>query len=230
MSFISFHCAVQMEASGGKVDTRDVRRFTGLKVTDGCWPKMAKLSVKCVTCFLVYSLIYNEMEKHLALTAETRVSGWPLFLAKRLFPHFQQASLPKMCSRGNVVSVDVTGSRQDFKSLEVPFQRGTSEVKSSKVSVNRLFTSEIRTLFGQILYLESSKYTVLSFHSCTHIELQSQYASPIVKCLHYESLPCIPEKYHLEGLQATVFNPLYLLDYTVSNRMIIFFPRNVYDG
>lgn len=184
---------------------------------------MATLSVKCVICFLVNSLIYSEMEKCLALTAETRVSGWPLLLAKRLFPHFQQASLPKMCSRGNVVSVDVTGSCQDFKSLGVPFQGGASEVKSSKASVNRLFTSEIRTLFEQILYLESNKYIVLSFHSCTHIELQSQYVFPILKCLCYESFPCIPEKYHLEELQATVFTPLHLLDYAVSNGMIFFF-------
>lgn len=213
-----------MEVPGGKVDTGDVHRLTGLKVTDGCWPKMATLSVKCVVCFLVNSSIYNETEKCLALTAETRVSGWPLFLAKRLFPHFQQASLPKMCARGNVVSVDVTGSCQDFKSLGVPFQGGTLEVKSSKASANRLFTSEIRTLFGQILYLEISKYTVLSFHSCTHIELLFQHISPIVKCLCYESLPCIPEKYHLEGLQATVFTPLHLLNYTVSIGMIFFSP------
>ena len=155
-------------------------------------------------------------------------SGWPLFLAKRLFPHFQQASLPKMCSRGNAASVDVTGSCQDFKSLGVPFQGGTLEVKSSKASVNRLFTSEIRTLFGQILHSESSKYTALNFHSCPHTELQSQYVSPIVKCLLYESLPCIPEKYHLEGLQATVFTPVHLLDYTVRNGMIFFFPLEMF--
>lgn len=96
-------------------------------------------------------------KKCLAQTAETRVSGWPLFLAKRLFPHFQQASLPKICSRGNVVSVDVTGSWPDFKSLRLPFQGGTLEVKSSEAFANRLFTSEIMTFFffffGQILYL-----------------------------------------------------------------------------
>lgn len=38
------------------------------------------------------------------------------------------------------------------KISEVPFQEGTSEVTSSKASVNGLFTSEIKIIFGQILY------------------------------------------------------------------------------
>lgn len=88
----------------------------------------------------------------MALTAETRVSGWPLFLEKRLFPHLEQANLSKMFSRGNVFRADVTGSCQDFRSSEVPFQEGTSEVMSSKASINGLFTSEIKIIFGKILY------------------------------------------------------------------------------
>lgn len=115
-----------MEVSGGEVDTGDVHRLTALRVTNVYWSKKEMLSVKYVISFLVNSSIYYDMEKCLALTTEIRVSGWPLFLAKKLFPHFQQASLPKMCSRGNVLSVDVTGPCQDFKSLGVPFQDGTS--------------------------------------------------------------------------------------------------------
>lgn len=48
------------------------------------------LSVECVICFLVNALIYYEMKKCLAQTAETRLSGWPLFLAKTLFPLFNK--------------------------------------------------------------------------------------------------------------------------------------------
>lgn len=107
---------------------------------------MVMLSVKGVFCFLDF-LIYKEIQKCLALTAEKRVSAWPLFLEKRLFPHFEQANLPKMFSRGNIFRVDVTGSCQDFKSLGVPFKGGTSEIMSSKASVNGLFTSEIRIIF-----------------------------------------------------------------------------------
>lgn len=57
---------------------------------------------------------------------------------KEVIPHFQQARLPKICSRGNVESVDVTGSCQDFVSFGVPFKGYTLQVKSSNVSVNRL--------------------------------------------------------------------------------------------
>lgn len=110
---------------------------------------MAMLSVEHVICFLANALIYYEMKKCLAQTAETRVSGWPLFLAKRLFPYFQQASLPRVCSGGNVVSVDVTGSWQDFRSLGVPFQGDTLEMKSSKAFANRLFTCEIMTFLDK---------------------------------------------------------------------------------
>lgn len=127
------------------------------------------------------------------MTAENRVSGWPLFLEKRLFPHFEQVNLTKMFSRGNVLRVDVTESCQDFKSLRVPFQGGTSEVMSSKVSGNGLFTSEIRIIFGQILYFKRRRHSVFSFHSSNLIELWSQYVMPIVKCLPYESLPFISE-------------------------------------
>lgn len=49
------------------------------------------LSIKGVICFLVNSLIYNEVQKCLALTAETKVT-WPLFLERRLLPHFQQSN------------------------------------------------------------------------------------------------------------------------------------------
>lgn len=108
------------------------------------------LSAERVICFLVNALIYYEMKKCLAQIAETRLSGWPLFLAKTLFPHFQQASLPRVCSRGNVVSVDVTRSWQDFRSLGVPFQGDTLEMKSSKAFANRHFTSEVVTFLDKL--------------------------------------------------------------------------------
>lgn len=46
---------------------------------------------------------------------------------------------------------------------------------------------------------------------------------------YYESLPCIPEKYHLEGLQATVFIPFHVRLHR-KHLDDFFFSTNVNDG
>lgn len=103
----------------------------------------------------------TKLKKCLALTAEKRV----IILGKEVISPFWTSQFAKNVFNRKHIQSRCYRILSGFQKFRSTFPGGTSEVMSSKASVNGLFTSEIKIIFEQILYFKRRRYTMLSFHS-----------------------------------------------------------------